>query len=125
MREIKFKAQRLDGKGLVVGGFTLDAIGQPRITTAEGEGLIFHKVNPETVCQFTGLLDKDGKEIFEGDIVEAWSQGSHITNGIIRWGIGTCKFFIGNETNSIVWNLCGTGKQYIQEDVQVIGNIHD
>ena len=63
-REIKFKAKRLDGKGWVVGY---------GICVLEDYTLIFHKqginlmqsteVNPETVCQFTGLLDKDGKEI--------------------------------------------------------------
>jgi uncharacterized phage protein (TIGR01671 family) len=64
-REIKFKAQRLDSKEWVEGSLVNDYLPTRIINDVD-----VYEVNPKTVLQFTGLLDKDGKEIFEGDIVK-------------------------------------------------------
>lgn len=72
MREIKFRGKRVDNGEWVVGGFTLDAAGEPRITTVtdDKEGLVFNKVIPETVGQFTGKQDRNSSDVFDGDIVK-------------------------------------------------------
>ena len=70
MRTIKFRGLRTDGKGWVYGGYfqhTPDEDGVRYYIFDFNEGAV--EVIPESVGQFTGLHDKNGKEIFEGDIV--------------------------------------------------------
>lgn len=74
-REIKFKAKRLDGKGWVEGSLIRSTIGikerayiVDNFSSMSDYSVI--SVDPSTVCQFTGLKDYEGKEIWEDDIVE-------------------------------------------------------
>ena len=71
-REIKFKAKRLDNGEWIIGSFVVMKIPALSKTTigivAEG-GATLHEVDPSTVCQFTGMKDSEGNEIWEGDLV--------------------------------------------------------
>ncbi len=73
MREIKFRGKRLDN-GEWVEGFYFESFTEiPYIMTLHDHILgmtEFYEVDPATVGQFTGLLDKNGKRIFEGDILK-------------------------------------------------------
>ena len=68
---IKFKAKRLDGKGWVKGYFYKECGNTYIIEDRQKDSMLNRNeallVDPSTVCQFTGLKDKNGKEIWEGD----------------------------------------------------------
>ena len=128
MREILFRGRREDGGGWAYGSLIVvehfccileseddgSRYDFPYLNsemgTIDGNAI---PVIPETVGQFTGLTDKNGKKIFEGDIVRAMMD------------YGPAGFY--ERTVSIGW-LDDVGYQWQYFDIptiEVIGNIHD
>ena len=74
IENIKFKAKRLDGKGWVCGYFYEENGNTYIIENRQKENMlnrnITYPVEPTTVCQFTGLKDCKGREVWEGDILQ-------------------------------------------------------
>lgn len=119
MREIEFRGQTDNGKwvyGYYVVAERLDNIGMEYFiieTSADGKS---HKVIPETIGQYTGLTDKNGKKIYEGDIVQ-----HGFLKYIITWNEKDVSFdfYTANRAAQCGFNA------YTTDYFEVIGNIHD
>ena len=78
------------------------------------DGVAFY-INPETVGQYTGLKDKNGKKIYEGDIVKAFYFETEV--------IGKIEFIYG--TFALTNSDISDNQLFIFEKLEVIGNIYD
>ena len=125
MREILFRGKRVDDGKWVYGHYVYQ-YGANIIYLPDGVdeygGFDYYHINPETVGQYTGLCDKNGKMIFEGDIVE----GLDFTAEDDGYGVVTFDDGAFEVVGSCYNNTVGTfHENYYGKDFEVIGNIHD
>lgn len=124
-RDILFRGKRDDNGEWVVSNCIMQFHGvkfAPRLW-AIGDGWV--DVIPETVGQFTGLTDRNGKRIFEGDIVKREYTLCHgekkrtreIQIGIVVYSDDDCGYWVDKKYS--------LRKPWDGDTVEVIGNIHD
>lgn len=91
-REIKFKAKRLDNGEWVYGDLYHNVKGFDCIGQLEDNDVMVYPVDPSTICQYTGLKDCEGNELWEHDIVMATTRHLVFAKAEIVWSDKDTKF---------------------------------
>ena len=126
MREILFRGKRIEDGQWVEGHYhfanwylppSMEIVDRTHHILQIGRGDAA-EIDPETVGQFTGLTDKNGNKIFEGDIVRYMNKETMV----VVWNKDSASFAIAY--SAINFNYLATiSSAHIY--LEVIGNIHD
>ena len=120
IREVIFRGKRTDNGEWIEGSLLgIDWCDKPSTYSIAPNTpvSVFYSVIPETVGQYTGLTDKNGVRIFEGDIVSLVKHDGLIYKVVYV----PCRYELVNSkgVNCFVLDI------YKSENIEVIGNIHD
>lgn len=120
MREIKIRGKRLDN-GEWMYGDLLHLVDGVYISNDNGNNMA--QVDPDTVGQYTGLKDKKGKEIYDGDILAHNGEPfGYVVDGVRGYCFDVIHFSPEYEES---WSLYGVVINDFNGEVEIAGNIHD
>lgn len=126
MREILFRAKREDNGEWAYGYYV-------RLPDVAGSASMIHTparnpdesnssrfVKSSTLGQFTGLIDKNGVKIFEGDIVQTYDPDEGYA--VVRYDDAETEFYADFIGDNVYYGLGGT---FRSDDLEIVGNIYD
>lgn len=143
MRTIKFKGKSVDSSEWIEGYYYKECDNTYIIEDRQKYSMLNRNeavlIDPITVCQFTGFLDKNGKEIYEGDVLRSdiypfsCTEDNKYDNyyGAIGWSEEEASFYImaiknpKSSVRGISDGICDFISQKMMQDFEVVGNIHD
>ena len=138
MREILFRGKRIDNGEWVDGDLIASRYISPYqngelyingtcVNEKSVDGIVWcqgslYRISPSTVGQYTGLKDKNGKMIWEGDVIKWDYTCNEGKSHQVRYDVGSACFVASREHNS---NIIDTVFYNDGQHAEVIGNIHD
>ena len=124
-----FKAKRIDNHDWILGFLSVHKTGKYFIRPIGGSALSSEEVDPTTICQCTGLKDKNGNLIWENDVIKATVRQNSLCQSSsysdfyqISYQEKYCYFYLKKKNNNLLFD--GNWSYYLKS-IEVIGNIFD
>lgn len=116
MREIKFRGY--NGEKWLFGNLDIDY--KAKHACISDNRFWRHPVRFETVGQFTGAKDINGKKSYEGDIIKFYDDRAHELVGVIKWNTLACRWYVDCSVKDCPYHVLDARYAF-----EILGNVYD